>query len=168
MGFHGGSDGKESAHSVGDLSLIPGLGRSPGEGNGNPLQYSCLENPMDRGAWWATVCRVLKSQTWLRDFTFTFPFIKKNSWSKLTMFRILDLEVKFRCLILVVAFGFVVHTVSYASFLHVCCAAWDSMRGHSTAFLAPASCDCAYIQPYVCGRPTVHGCCFCCKPSSVL
>ena len=63
MGFPGGSDGKESAHNVGDLSLIPGLERSPGEGNGNPLQYSCLENPMDRGAWGSTVCRVLKSQT---------------------------------------------------------------------------------------------------------
>ena len=55
MGFPGGSAGKESACSVGDLGLIPGLGRSPGEGNGNPLQYSCLENPMDRGAWQATV-----------------------------------------------------------------------------------------------------------------
>ena len=53
--FPGGSDGKESACSVGDLRLIPGLGRSPGEGNGNPLQYSGLENPVDRGAWWATV-----------------------------------------------------------------------------------------------------------------
>ena len=51
--FPGGSDGKASAYNVGDLSSIPGLGRSPGEGNGNPLQYSCLENPMDRGAWWA-------------------------------------------------------------------------------------------------------------------
>ena len=48
------SVGKESACNAGDLSSIPGLGRSPGEGNGNPLQYSCLENPMDRGAWWAT------------------------------------------------------------------------------------------------------------------
>ena len=47
MGFLDGSDGKESACNVGDLDLIPGLGRSPGEGNGNPLQYSCLENPMD-------------------------------------------------------------------------------------------------------------------------
>ena len=46
-----------------DMSLIPGLERSPGEGNGNPLLYSCLENPMDRGAWWATVHRVSKSQT---------------------------------------------------------------------------------------------------------
>ena len=55
MDFPGGSDGKESACNVGDLGLIPGSGRSPGGGNGNPLQYSCLENPMDRGAWWATV-----------------------------------------------------------------------------------------------------------------
>ena len=54
-GFPGGSYGKESACSVGDYSSIPGLGRSPGEGNGNPLQYSCLENPMDRGTWQATV-----------------------------------------------------------------------------------------------------------------
>ena len=50
--FPGGSDGKESACSAGDLGSIPGLGRSPGEGNDNPLQYSGLENPMDRGAWW--------------------------------------------------------------------------------------------------------------------
>ena len=50
LGFPGGSDGKASAYNVGDPGLIPGSGRSPGEGNGNPLQYSCLENPMDRGA----------------------------------------------------------------------------------------------------------------------
>ena len=55
LGFPGGSDGKESACNAEDLGLIPGLGRSPGEGNGNPLQYSCLENSMDRGAWQATV-----------------------------------------------------------------------------------------------------------------
>ena len=66
MGFPGGSDGKESACSAGDLGSIPGLGRSPLEGNGNPLQYSCLENPMDRGAWQATVHDVAKSQTQLR------------------------------------------------------------------------------------------------------
>ena len=54
-GFPGGSDGKESACNVGDLGSIPGSGSSPGEGNRNPLQYSCLENSMDRGAWWATV-----------------------------------------------------------------------------------------------------------------
>ena len=55
MGFPGGSEGKASACNGGDLGSIPGSGRSPGEGNGNPLQYSCLENPMDGGAWWATV-----------------------------------------------------------------------------------------------------------------
>ena len=54
-GFPGGSDGKVSAYTVGDQGSIPGLGRSSGEGNGNPLQYSCLENLMDRGTWWATV-----------------------------------------------------------------------------------------------------------------
>ena len=67
MGFPGGSDGKISACNAGDLGLIPGLGRSPGEGNGYPLQYSCLENPMDRGAWWATVHGVAKSRTRLSD-----------------------------------------------------------------------------------------------------
>ena len=56
MGFPGGSDGRESACSSGDPHLIPELGRSSGEGNGNPLQYCCLENPMDRGARRATVC----------------------------------------------------------------------------------------------------------------
>ena len=61
QGFPGGSDGKESACYSGDLGLIPGWGRSPGEGNGNPLQCSCLENFMDRGAWWATVHGVTKS-----------------------------------------------------------------------------------------------------------
>ena len=50
-GFPGGSNGEESAHSAGDWGSILGLGRSPGEGHGNPLHYSCLENPMDRGAW---------------------------------------------------------------------------------------------------------------------
>ena len=63
LGFPGGSEVNASACNVGDLGLIPGLGRSPGEGNGNPLQYSCLENSMDGGAWWATVHRVAKSQT---------------------------------------------------------------------------------------------------------
>ena len=72
MRFPGGSEGKESACSAGDPGSIPGLGRSPGEGDDNPLQYSCLENPMDRGASWATVHGVAKSWTRLRDFTFTF------------------------------------------------------------------------------------------------
>ena len=59
----GGSDSKESACNAGDLGLLPGFRRPPGEGNGNPLHYSCLENPMDRGAWWAIVHGVTKSQT---------------------------------------------------------------------------------------------------------
>ena len=70
-GFPGGSDGKASAYNAGDPDLIPGSGRSPGKGNGNPLQYSCLENPMDGVAWWATVHGVAKSWTRLSDFTFT-------------------------------------------------------------------------------------------------
>ena len=60
--FLGGSEVKASACNVGDLDLISGLGGSPGEGNGNPLQYSCLENLMDRGAWWSTVHGSEKSQ----------------------------------------------------------------------------------------------------------
>ena len=70
-GFPGGSEDKASACNVGDPGSIPGLGRSPGEGNGNPLQYSCLENPMYGGAWRATVHRVANSRTRLSDFTFT-------------------------------------------------------------------------------------------------
>ena len=63
----GGSDGKETACNAGEPGSVPGLGRSPREGHGNPLQYSCLENSMDRGAWWATVHGVAKSQTRLSD-----------------------------------------------------------------------------------------------------
>ena len=74
MGFPGGSDGKESAWSAGDPGLILGSGRSLGGGHGHPLQYSCLENPMDRGAWWATLHGVAKSRTRLSNFTFTFTF----------------------------------------------------------------------------------------------
>ena len=62
MGFPCGSDGNASVYSAGDLGSIPGSGRSLGEGNGNPLQYSCLGNPMDRGAWWAIVRGVSESE----------------------------------------------------------------------------------------------------------
>ena len=65
--FCGGSDGKESACNMGDPGLIPGLGRSPGEGNGYPLQYSCLKNSMDTEAWKATIHGITKSQTQLSD-----------------------------------------------------------------------------------------------------
>ena len=63
LGFPGGSNGKESACGTGDSGSIPGSGRSPGEGNGNQLQYSCLENFMNRRAWWAIVYGITKSQT---------------------------------------------------------------------------------------------------------
>ena len=71
-GFPGGSDGKASVYNVGDPGSIPGLGGSPEVGNGNPFQDYCLENPMDRGAWYATAHGVAESRTQLSDFTFTF------------------------------------------------------------------------------------------------
>ena len=71
LGFPGGSDGKAPAFNVGDLDSIPGPGKSPGEGNGNPLQYSCLENPMDRWAWSAIVHAIAKSRTRLSYFSQT-------------------------------------------------------------------------------------------------
>ena len=88
--FPAGSDGKESAWNLGDLGSIPGLGRAPGEENGNPLQYSCLENPMDGGAWLATVHGVAKSQTRLRSLTFTFHFSFRvyKALSKLKMIQL--------------------------------------------------------------------------------
>ena len=68
--FPGGSDSEASACNAGDPVSIHGSGRSSGEGNGNPLQYSCMENPMDGGAWWATVHEITKSRTQLSNFTF--------------------------------------------------------------------------------------------------
>ena len=67
INYFGGSDGKENACSVGDLDAIYGLGKFPGKGNSNPLHYSCLENFIDRGAWWCTVHGVAESQTRLSD-----------------------------------------------------------------------------------------------------
>ena len=82
-GFPSGSEGKEPACTVGDPHLIPGLGRSPREGNGNPLQYSCLKNPMHSGAWQATIHGVTKSRTWMSNFTFIIihPGMWKECWS---------------------------------------------------------------------------------------
>ena len=67
LDFPGGSDSKASAYNEGDPGSILGSGRSSGEGNGNPLQYSCLKNPMDRGAWWVIVSGVASSRTHLSD-----------------------------------------------------------------------------------------------------
>ena len=74
MDFPFGSGGKESVCNAGDLGSLPGLERSPGEGNGNPLQYSCLENPMDGGAWQATVHQVAKSRMDLLSLLFHHKF----------------------------------------------------------------------------------------------
>ena len=80
-GFPDGSDGKETACKAGDLVSIPGSGRPPGEGHGNPLQYPCLENPMVRGAWQSTVHGVAKSWTWLSNFTITITKLRmKKMW----------------------------------------------------------------------------------------
>ena len=81
----------ESACNSEDPGWIPGSGRSPGEGNGNPLQYSCLENSMDGGAWWATVHGVAKSWTQLSNFTFTFSLISKT---KIEEFDLLKGDLK--------------------------------------------------------------------------
>ena len=78
LDFPGGSDDKESACNAGDPGSILDLGRFPGEGNGNPLQYSCLQNPMDRGAWWAIVHGVAK--IWMRQKKLTHTF-KADSFS---------------------------------------------------------------------------------------
>ena len=77
VGFPGGSDDNEYPCNVGEPGSVPGLGRSPGEVNGNPLQYSCLENPMDRGAWQSTVHGVAKSWTQLSNFTITAYLLTK-------------------------------------------------------------------------------------------
>ena len=69
MGFPRGSGGKESACNAGDPGSNPAPGRYPGEGNGNPLQYSCLDNPMDRGTWWATARKVTRNQTKLKQLS---------------------------------------------------------------------------------------------------
>ena len=71
-----------NAGDLGDVALIPGSWRSPGEGNGNPLQYSCLRNPMDREAWWATVYEVTKSQTWVFEWLNNNNYNTSNSNNK--------------------------------------------------------------------------------------
>ena len=96
LGFPGGSEGKESACNVGDLGSIPGSERSPGEGNGNPLQYSCLENSVGTGAWWATVLGVTKiGQVWATNtFTFTMKISKVSKcFNIFQIIKILTLQV---------------------------------------------------------------------------
>ena len=89
--FPGGSEVKASASNVGDPGSIPGWGRSPGEGNVSPLQYSCLENPRDGEAWWATIYGVTKSQTWLSHFTSLHSSLHFHSISQVQLLRWLSL-----------------------------------------------------------------------------
>ena len=97
MDFPGSSDSKESACNVGNLGSIPGLERSPGGGNGNPFQYSCLENPMDRGAWWATVHGAQKVRNdgatlnQLNFYLYILPSIKMETLKYLTVILHLSL-----------------------------------------------------------------------------
>ena len=101
-GFPGGSDGKESACNAGDTGSIPGSGRSPGEGHGNPLQYSCLENSTDTGAWWATAHGVTKSWTRLSNLTIAYTSKRKcyliyTDWPYARGGRLLGHQVSYVC-----------------------------------------------------------------------
>ena len=94
-GSHGGSDGKESACNAEDPSSILGSGRSPAEGNGNPLQYSCLGNPMDRGAWWATVHGVSKSILAMESYSaFKRKEILMNATARVNLSEIMPSEIR--------------------------------------------------------------------------
>ena len=88
----GGSEVKASACNVGDLGLIPGSGRSPGEGNGNPLQCSCLENPRDRGAWWAAIYGVAQSRSRLKQLSSMTQVVKDLPAVRETWVRFLGWE----------------------------------------------------------------------------
>ena len=95
--FPGGSNGKESACNAGDLNLIPGLGRAPGEGNGYPLQYSCLENSMDRGAWlgyslWG--CKKSDMTEKLSLFSFSITFIRHLLYAKHSTWHFSDIRIE--------------------------------------------------------------------------
>ena len=93
QGFLGGLEGKASAYNAGDPGSIPESGRSPGEGNGTPLQNSCLENPMDGGAWKAAVHGVAKSQTRLSDFTSLHFYVLFCYWFILMLLQIILLNI---------------------------------------------------------------------------
>ena len=140
MGFPGGSDGKASACSAEDPGSIPRLGRSSGEGNGNPLQYSCLKNSMDWGTWWATVHGVAKSQTRLSDFTFTFrQLIDLESYFSLKIWRkrifFLNHQKKFFLCVRLKC-----HWLTYQAFANHCNQAMRYLQ--IAAFLGMSGCVC--------------------------
>ena len=106
QGFPGGSEDRASACNAEDQGSIPGLGRSPGEGNGNLLCYSWLENPMDEGAWQAAVQGVAKSWTQLSDFTFTFTSYKINTVKLITIFHQKSRTVTYKVVLLITLSAF--------------------------------------------------------------
>ena len=120
-GFPHGSNSKEYICNTRDLGSIPGSGKSPGEGNGNPFQYSCLENSMDREAWQATVPGITKNWTWLSDFLFSFVFCWSACWNILpTFLRLLSSYkwvVKVPCYYVYKSFD---EYMSHKYFLSVC------------------------------------------------
>ena len=150
LGFPGGSEVKVPACYLGDLGSVPGLGRFPGEGNGNPLQYSCLENPMDRGAWWATVHGVTKSQTQLSDFTF-FSFVQRFVMFVVIIFRGLWQQFSWcwRCLsdsqwTQTLACKLLLAHLQHASYCSQLC--WDPLA-HLVVLLGKCSLQMNYMPP---------------------
>ena len=124
-GFPGGSDGEESTCSVGNLGSVPRLGRFPGEGNRYPLQYSDLENSIDRGAWQATVHGVTKSRTWLSDFHFSWLKKKDTMILKLSHHFAIDSVLNmFIVLQLIVSFEYV-RSVAVDGVFWICSSCYD-------------------------------------------
>ena len=151
--FPSGSDGKESACNTGDLGSIPGSGRSPGEGNGYPLQYSCLENSMDRAAWQATVHGVPKSWTQLSDQHFHFN--RPNRLAQPILFRTLPLayhltQSLFYDKVLDISHNLLKTILKVKNRMTVCIQMVASV-------FAVYSCDCVAIRAAVCCQCQHHG-----------
>ena len=130
MGFPGGSDNKDSAWNTGELGLVPELGWSLVGGNDNRLQYSCLENPMDREAWLATVSWVSKSQTWLSDDKHTSAKHTSNynqwtSWASSLFLRSLWVRLSWQELCLFCGSSKCIHIVFAIKWCHLALVTWD-------------------------------------------
>ena len=120
----GGSDYQATTYHEGDPGSMPGSERSPGEGNGTPLQYSCLENPVDGGAWWATVHGVAKSQTQLSDFTFTLCI---KFFLDFSPYKLLQ-NTEYNSLIYTVVVGYLFYICERAKLLQKCLTLCDPMN----------------------------------------
>ena len=150
MGFPGGLYGKESACNAGGLGSIPGLGQSPGEGNDNSLQYSCLENPMDRGTWQATVHGVAKSQTWHNTFTLKiygiehlFIWLFGYIW-----YIFVPLLFTYMCLFIIINFNFFACTgSSCCTWAFSTCSEWGLLSSCSVKASHCSDFSCCRAQP---------------------